>query len=137
MLDHVEIYVSDLARSRAFWSAFLGRVGYGCRDFGGGFTMERAGAPYLTFVQVEPRHARRPYHRGAVGLNHLAFAARSRAELDAARAGGIKAGVPLHYDARPMPTGRAAPRFFLRIRTGSRWSLSSAEKVVDAARAGA
>ncbi|MEM9788639.1 MAG: hypothetical protein AAF801_19225, partial [Pseudomonadota bacterium] len=72
MLHHVEIYVSDLTRSRAFWTPLLTNIGYQETDYwDDGFTLKTKQDAYLTFVQVEDRHADRPYHRCAVGLNHL------------------------------------------------------------------
>ncbi len=37
---------------------------------------------YIVFVQTEPRYLGIPYHRRRVGLNHLAFHARSRGQVD-------------------------------------------------------
>ena len=86
MLHHVEIYVSDLDSSRAFWSGILGRIGHAEGDsWDDGFTLEGGGGPYLTFVQREDRYASLEYHRRAAGLNHLAFEVRGRAAVDALR----------------------------------------------------
>jgi hypothetical protein len=40
------------------------------------------GEMYLVFVQAETRFLDIPYHRGRVGLNHLAFYAASRQQVD-------------------------------------------------------
>lgn len=40
------------------------------------------GEMYIVFVQAETRFLDIPYHRGRVGLNHLAFHAASRQQVD-------------------------------------------------------
>lgn len=107
MLHHVEIYVSDLTTSLAFWSPLLGRIGYTVAgQWGDGFTLANSDGPYLTFVQVAPKHASRPHHRGGVGLNHLAFKVADRKTVDALRQYCVESGVSLLYDDRyPFANG--------------------------------
>ncbi len=82
LLHHVEIYVSDLSRSRAFWSWFLAELGYQLyQEWPQGFSM-LLGSTYLVFVQVEDRFKSPEFHRCRVGLNHLAFHARDRQQVD-------------------------------------------------------
>ena len=84
MLHHVELYVSNLANTRAFWTPLLAHIGYqedGAWD--DGFTLAAEGSPYLTFVQVTEKHAGVEYHRCRVGLNHLAFKVAGRDAVDA------------------------------------------------------
>ncbi len=83
MLDHVELYVSDLERSIAFWTPFMALLGYGAERWAGGMNYDRgAHEPYFCLLQADPRHAAAGYHRKRVGLNHLAFRAASRAHVD-------------------------------------------------------
>lgn len=107
MLHHVELYVSNLTRSQAVWAPLLAHLAYArTRSWPGGFTLEGPSRPYLTFVQVPAKHAHRPYHRCAAGLNHLAFQVSTRAKVDALRAHCLEAGLPLLYDDRyPFATG--------------------------------
>ena len=107
MLHHVEIYVSDLNASRAFWSGILTRIGYAEGDcWDGGFTLERDDGPYLTFVQREDKHAALSYHRCAVGLNHLAFGVDDRAAVDALHTYAVDNGIPRLYDEKyPFANG--------------------------------
>ena len=42
----------------------------------------RLGETYIVFVQTEERFLDVPYHRSRVGLNHLAFHAASREQVD-------------------------------------------------------
>jgi catechol 2,3-dioxygenase-like lactoylglutathione lyase family enzyme len=86
VLHHVEIYVSNLSVTRAFWSELLAQIGYSVTaDFGDGFTLSAGKDAYLTFVQVADKHAPRKYHRSGVGLNHLAFKVSGRERVDALR----------------------------------------------------
>ena len=108
MIHHVELYVSNLSVSRRFWTGLLDHVGFGERShWDCGFTLARDGEPgYLTFVQVSPEHAHRPYHRRAVGLNHLAFATGSCERVDRIRQYCVDQGIRLLYDDRyPFANG--------------------------------
>ncbi|WP_341366913.1 VOC family protein [Yoonia sp. BS5-3] len=107
MLHHVEIYVSDLALSRAFWTPLLAHVGYLETDhWENGFTLKAAQETYLTFVHVEDRHADRPYHRCAVGLNHLAFTVPDRAGVDTLHQFCVEQNISRLYEDRyPFANG--------------------------------
>ncbi|MEL6682326.1 MAG: VOC family protein [Pseudomonadota bacterium] len=107
MLHHVEIYVSDIARTRRFWVPLLAHASYSEAGFwDDGFTLETTQKPYLTFVQVEERHAKRPYHRCATGLNHLAFTLPDRASVDALRQYCKEQNITCLYDDRyPFANG--------------------------------
>ncbi len=109
-LHHVEIYVSDIHRSTDVWEWFLVELGYvpfQVWDVGRSW---RLGDTYIVFVQATERYRSVPYHRAHVGLNHLAFWAQSREQVDAlterVRARGLRilyedrhpfAGGPNHY----------------------------------------
>lgn len=82
MLHHVEIYVSNLDKSKAFWGWFLNELGYTkYQEWDLGISW-KFGETYLVFVQVGERFSDVPYHRCQVGLNHLAFHARSKRHVD-------------------------------------------------------
>ena len=81
MLHHVEIYVSNLERSIAFWTPFLAKLGYEAERWSGGMNYAQ-GSTYLCFLQAPDEHLRAGYHRKRVGLNHLAFHGRSRIHVD-------------------------------------------------------
>ncbi len=107
MLHHVEIYVFDLARTRAFWSWLLcdelGYTVYQQWDQGVSF---RAGSTYIVFVQTEPRFLDVKYHRCRTGLNHLAFHAQSPAQVDALTTKLRERGVTILYqDRHPHASG--------------------------------
>lgn len=107
MLHHVEIYVSDLASSRTFWSELLGKIGYvESASWDDGFTLQNGKDAYLTFVQVAEKYAAHTYHRCGVGLNHLAFTVASRDVVDALREHCIGKGTTMLYDDRyPFANG--------------------------------
>jgi catechol 2,3-dioxygenase-like lactoylglutathione lyase family enzyme len=107
MLHHVELYVSDLEVTRAFWTDLLTRIGYQeSAAWDGGFTLEGRAGPYLTFLQVAEEHAASPYHRCQVGLNHLAFGVEGRQAVDTLRQHCLQRGIPCLYDDRyPFANG--------------------------------
>lgn len=81
-LHHLEIYVSNLKISHAFWSWFLNELGYEpYQSWNEGFSYKLDDF-YLVFVQTEIEYLDKGYHRKRIGLNHLAFHAQSRSEVD-------------------------------------------------------
>lgn len=74
ILNHVEIYVSNLEKTREFWGWLLPKLGY-TEEFNqdAGIVNYFLGETYLVFVQTEERFLDSSYHRCKVGLNHLAF----------------------------------------------------------------
>jgi catechol 2,3-dioxygenase-like lactoylglutathione lyase family enzyme len=79
-LHHVELYASDIEASVAFWGWLLGELGYELKnDWDGGRSWIH-GSTYIVLVDTtEQNH---PFDRQAAGLNHLAFHARSREQVD-------------------------------------------------------
>lgn len=105
LLHHVELYVSDLARSRAFWGWFLGELGYEVhQEWEGGVSL-RLGPTYLVFVQTPCEHLEPAYHRRRTGLNHLAFHASSREQVDRMTERLRERGVRLLYEERHPHAG--------------------------------
>lgn len=82
LLHHLEIYVSDLKKSVAFWGWFLEELGYSTFQKWDAGHSWKMGDTYIVFVQTEDRFLDIPYHRSRVGLNHLAFHADSRQQVD-------------------------------------------------------
>ncbi len=107
MLHHVEIYVSDLARSRAFWQWLLcEELGYKVYQEwpkGVDFIFEKT---YIVFVQTEEKHLDTSYNRCRTGLNHLAFHAKSREHVDELTAKLRSRGITILYpDRHPYAGG--------------------------------
>lgn len=101
MLHHVELYVSNLERSIAFWTPFMAMLGYEADRWSEGMNYMRGeDEPYFCLLQADPEHVRAGYHRKRVGLNHLAFRGSSRAQVDEV-ARWVKAnGYTLLYEDR-------------------------------------
>jgi len=70
MLHHVEIYVSNLERSSAFWTPFLAQLGYESERWSGGMNYTQGESTYLCFLQAPDEHLRAGFHRKRIGLNH-------------------------------------------------------------------
>ncbi len=100
MLSHVEINVSQLNRSRIFYSFLLPRLGYELyQEWDKGFSYKH-GSTYLVFVQTEATHIGKSYHRKSTGLNHLAFQGKSREQIDNLTTELEKRGVTILYKNR-------------------------------------
>lgn len=99
-LHHVEIYVSDLDRSKDFWGWFLGELGYTVyQEWDAGISYLK-GHTYIVFVQTLDAYQSPQYHRCRTGLNHLAFHAESPAFVDRITRQLIQRGVTLLYHDR-------------------------------------
>ncbi|MBF2054278.1 MAG: VOC family protein [Candidatus Sericytochromatia bacterium] len=99
MLHHIELYVSNIERSSAFWTPFMAQLGYAAEPWSGGINYcSSATATYLCLLEAAAEHVSAGYHRKRIGLNHLAFRARSRQHVDEIRAWLKEAGYPLLYD---------------------------------------
>lgn len=82
MLHHVEINVTDLNKAIEFWGWFLSELNYEVYqkwDRGISWKFKKT---YIVFVQTEERFIKAGYHRSHAGLNHLAFYADSREQVD-------------------------------------------------------
>jgi len=83
VIHHIEIYVSDINKSTAFWQWLLTeKFSYKVFqkwDSGISFKFESS---YIVFVQTEKKYAANSYNRKNTGLNHLAFHCTSRNFVD-------------------------------------------------------
>ncbi|WP_172370614.1 VOC family protein [Sporosarcina jiandibaonis] len=107
VIHHVEINVSDLKGTVEFWIWFLEELGYDQFQKWEGGKSWRLGETYIVFVQTEERFLDVPYHRRRVGLNHLAFHAVSREQVDAITLKLKDKGVTILYtDRHPYSGGK-------------------------------
>jgi catechol 2,3-dioxygenase-like lactoylglutathione lyase family enzyme len=104
-LHHVEINVSDLARSCEFWGWFLGELGYEPFQRWDEGASWKLGATYIVFVQTIDRYKDERYHRRATGLNHIAFHARSKEHVDTVTAELNRRGCTVLYGDRHPHAG--------------------------------
>jgi catechol 2,3-dioxygenase-like lactoylglutathione lyase family enzyme len=100
MLHHLEIYVSNLSKSSEFWGWLLGELGYDpYQKWDSGISWKH-GETYLVFVQAEERFLDVVYHRSRVGLNHLAFQAESRQQVDEITTRLMEKGINILYQEK-------------------------------------
>jgi len=72
-LNHVEVYVSDLARTVVFWGWLLTEIGFEpFQEWDDGRSW-RCGDSYIVFVQASEPYRSRDFHRKRPGLNHIAL----------------------------------------------------------------
>lgn len=105
-LHHIELYVSDLARSVDFWGWLLERLGYSVyQDWPQGRSW-KLGPTYIVLVQADAAHLAPSYHRKRVGLNHLAFHVAGRQAVDEFTFALRRRGVTILYEDRhPLAGG--------------------------------
>ena len=107
LIHHLEIYVSDLKQTIDFWGWFLEKLGYSIFQEWENGQSWKLGETYIVFVQTEERFLDVAYHRRRVGLNHLAFHANSREEVDQlTRALMIRGVNVLYTDKHPFAGGK-------------------------------
>ncbi|MCW6674425.1 VOC family protein [Aerococcaceae bacterium NML171108] len=101
MLHHIELYVSHLSKTRAFYDALMPQLGYTLyQEWEQGFSYQSADGTYLVFVQASDKYLAVGYHRQRIGLNHLAFCVDTTQTVDALRQFLLEKDVPLLYDER-------------------------------------
>jgi catechol 2,3-dioxygenase-like lactoylglutathione lyase family enzyme len=106
MLHHVEIYVSDLEKSIAFWTPFMQKLGYEADRWSDGMNYVKGEEAYFCFLQAPSDHVGAGYHRKRVGLNHLAFKGNSRAHVDEIAAWVKASGHAMLYESKyPYASG--------------------------------
>ena len=104
-LHHVELWVPDLPRAVAQWGWLLGELGYTpFQDWPDGRSW-RLGGTYIV-VEQSPALSAPDHDRLRPGLNHLAFHAGSRAQVDTLAAEGPAQGWTLLFaDRHPYAGG--------------------------------
>jgi len=91
-LDHISLVVSDYARSKAFYERVLQPLGIErLMEFGMAAGFGRDQMPSF-WIGQGPASFQTPEQVRVITPHHIAFAARSRAEVDAFYAAALKAG---------------------------------------------
>jgi catechol 2,3-dioxygenase-like lactoylglutathione lyase family enzyme len=104
-LHHVEVWVGDLAGARRSWGWLLPRLGYEPGNTWPDGFIWRHGQTYLVFEQ-SPALTSEVHDRCRPGLNHLAFHAGTRDEVDALVAAAPEHGWELLFaDRHPYAGG--------------------------------
>ncbi|MDB9306527.1 MULTISPECIES: VOC family protein [Cyanophyceae] len=105
-LNHIEIYVSNLEKTCSFWGWFLELLGYSVFQEWSEGKSWKLDDTYIVFVQVEAKFLDYSYHRCRVGLNHLAFYAKSREQVDEVTQKVKEKGLTILYlDRHPYAGG--------------------------------
>lgn len=104
-LHHVELYVASLEASLLFWKPFLVELGYAEFQRWPEGASYRLADTYIVIVQVESEHLEAGYHRKRIGLNHLAFHAASREQVDDVTAWVKASGFTVLYEDRHPHAG--------------------------------
>lgn len=97
-MHHIEIYVSDLNKSKEFYSWLLSTLGFELfQEWDDGFSYKKDGF-YIVFVQTREKYLNNGYNRCNIGLNHLAFHCKNRNEFEQVRNLLIRKSVVFLYD---------------------------------------
>src|SRR3989344_986051 len=97
VLQHISLNVSDLARSKAFYKEVLGYLGFHAHSEGKDYIGLTQGATGVWIGEAEPARKRNKFHRKNPGVNHLAFRAESREEVDRFAEFLKEKGIPALY----------------------------------------
>lgn len=99
-MHHIEIYVGNLEKTRAFYSWLLSLLGFTLfQDWPQGFSYAKDGF-YLVFVQTREKYLSNGYNRCHIGLNHLSFSCEDKDKIDRIREQLIIKGITLLYDEK-------------------------------------
>ena len=94
-IDHLVLSVGDLARSREFYRAVLGFLGFKLTYDMGGFAGWSNGKTLFWIAQADAQGAKRKHRKGDIGFHHYAFELASRKAVDALGAFLAAQGFPI------------------------------------------
>ena len=101
-LSHVEIYVSNYAKTIRFYDRILIPLGWKRLVCQKSHTTFSDGAMKIVFCPTEEKYLQYGYHRKRIGLNHLAFYAPSKQSVDHIYENILKLeGINCLYDKAP------------------------------------
>jgi glyoxylase I family protein len=132
-INHLALTASDLARSARFYDSVLSFMGFRRAEVPES-TQQAMKTRLLAWASPNGSVTLRPakeesvskaHDRNAPGLNHVAFNAESREEVDRLHSLLKDIGVTYSIDRPNTRTSRAITRFTLQIQMVSSWNLSS------------
>src|SRR3989442_15989042 len=125
-IQHIEINVSNFQKSKDFYQDFLEWLGYkrilDGKDFAGWDNGEAK-----IFVTYLERYKELGFHRRRVGLNHIAFQAKSKADVDRLHSDFLLRGASRSSTVgrkNILSIGRATMRSISRTLIELSWNLS-------------
>jgi catechol 2,3-dioxygenase-like lactoylglutathione lyase family enzyme len=127
LIHHVELWVTDLDRAIRSWGWLLGALGYRqFQDWPGGRSWG-LGYSYIVVEQSPARTASR-HDRCRPGMNHLAFFAAGRAQVDELAAEAVRHGWTLMFaDQHPFAGGQNHYAAYLENTDGFEVEIVAAE----------
>lgn len=81
-IQHIELNISDPARSKPFYNNLLSWLGYRMVMDEKGVVGWTNGEAEIFLVKCDERFRSRGFHRKRIGLNHIAFRSGARDEVD-------------------------------------------------------
>jgi catechol 2,3-dioxygenase-like lactoylglutathione lyase family enzyme len=101
-VSHIEIYVSNYAKSIRFYDLILPCLGWRRLVCQTSHTTFSDGEMKIVFCPVEEKYADVGYHRKRIGLNHLALYASSKQQVDELYRDYLKPNsISCLYDGQP------------------------------------
>ena len=95
-MHHLDLTVSDLARSKLFYELVLGFLGYRCvKDTARIVVWDLTLPDGVCGIAIRPAERRREHDRYTVGLHHFAWNADSRQDVDRLHERLVAAGVTI------------------------------------------
>ncbi len=104
-VDHIQINVCDFRSALKFYKKLFSYLGYKRVSSGSGYIGVSNGTTDFWIMQRAEKYGDKDYHRKGAGINHIAFRAASKEEIDKfAREFLQKEGVvPLYGSPRRFP----------------------------------
>ena len=118
-MAHVILTVSQYDEAKAFYSRLMPALGLECVFDGSNMCYFVGGRTALGLQPCKPAHDGERFVQGRVGLHHICFRARSRADVDTVETLLGEMGAP---SSAPRGRGRGRPATtssFAKTRTGS------------------
>ena len=111
-VEHIDLTISDLQRSRAFYEKIFGALGFKrvSPQMSGG-TVWTNGYISLGLRVVAPEEKEVAFNRYRVGLHHLALKAKSRADVDEFYQLLLREGVPI-LEGPPAEYPQYGPNYY-------------------------
>jgi catechol 2,3-dioxygenase-like lactoylglutathione lyase family enzyme len=102
-MAHVNVSAGDFSAARAFYARLLPFLGMKPVIDGDGYYYCVGGRTAFAVQRCAPEHEKRRFEQGTVGLHHVCFRARARADVDAVHALLLELGARIVHEPRDGP----------------------------------